>query len=460
MFTQPILFNEFLIHSELIDDVYKAMLNPDMSVVVLTLLDIVKKIDALPNTIIKEAKSESKSTAFRNEGNRAYVRSKYQTALICYNKALSYAPKDSRALKLAYSNRSALLHKVKAFKACLIDISTCFSLGCPLDIVEKLRVRKEDARNNVFAEKLAENSIRNLFSEGYFLLNERRNPQIPCASMDVGVIIENEVPKIVSTTDIKVGAVIAVETAFVSQSDGLSSRFSCYYCHKMHLNLEPCEGCCVAMFCDAICREKCTREYHSIECQIMEALDEATSNTWIRVSVKALLKMKQMSSSWTEFIAASRNMGLSRIKISSINEIYDLNYKFSLLNVQDKRHFLHGPMYNSSIQCACIVHYLDKVSGFYPKLPEERNDARCAVARMLMFLSLYAINSQMIQSTTVKERDITEQYETPNFGLFSFLGKLRSSCNGNVLVVGLNNKIGLVAQQPINRGSELIVCYV
>ncbi|XP_026318429.1 uncharacterized protein LOC113229138 [Hyposmocoma kahamanoa] len=215
MMKKAMLFNDFLLHNGLIDDVYKSMSNPDLSVIVMKMFDILHLINSLPVVITKENKSESKSTEFRNEGNRAYARNKLQSALICYNKALLYAPKDSRALKLAYSNRSALLHKVNALSACLNDINTCFSLGCPLDIIEKLRTRKEDANSKVWAETLAECSARSIFCEDYFKLIEPRNPQIPCASMDVGVIIENDVPKIVATTDIKVGTPIALEKAFI-----------------------------------------------------------------------------------------------------------------------------------------------------------------------------------------------------------------------------------------------------
>lgn len=460
MMKKSILFNDFLLHNGLIDDVYKSMSNPDLSVIVMKMFDILHLINSLPVVITKESKSESKSTEFRNEGNRAYARNKLQSALIWYNKALLYAPKDSRALKLAYSNRSALLHKVNALSACLNDINTCFSLGCPLDIIEKLRTRKEDANSKVWAETLAESSARSIFCEDYFKFIEPRNPQIPCASMDVGVIIENDVPKIVATTDIKVGTPIALEKAFVGMNDPANARFACYYCHKMQFNLQPCEGCCYALFCGETCRDKCMLEYHGVECHIIDMLNNHTLGTSLRLSLLAVLKMKQMCGSWSELIAASRNMGLSRARTSSINKIYDSKSKFSLLNIKDERHFLHGPMYNTSINCAFIVYYLESVPGFYPQLPEERDEAKCAIGRLLLFLSLYTTTSLVVPSVTVKKREKTEFYNIPNFGWFSFLGKLNSSCDANVLVVGLNNAVGLVAQQPIKRGTELSVSYV
>lgn len=459
MMPTPILFNDYLKQCGLnIDDVYKALSNPDMSVIVMMVLDVLRKTNNLPDVISNESKCEIKSTAFRNEGNRAYASSKYQSALICYNQALLFAPQGSRPLKLAYSNRSALLFKVQAYNACLNDIDTCFSLSCPPDIIAKLTTRKQEARNNEWAEKLAKHTSRTVFTEQFFLLNERRNPQIPCASMDIGVIVENHVPKIVATTDIKVGAVIALETAFVSTSDPLNARFSCYYCHKMQLNLQPCEGCCYALFCDEICRENCMTEYHNIECQIISVFDNLITGTWVRMAFKALLKMKQMSS-WPELIAESHKMGMSRIKTSSINEIYDSNSKFSLLNIEDDRHFLHGPMYNHSMKCAFLVYYLERVSGFYPQLPEEREEAKRAVGRLLMFLSLHTTNHLMVPSTTVKAQDNSEFQDIPNWGWFSFLGKLKSSCYANVLIAGLNKTIALVSQQPIKRGTELTVTY-
>lgn len=458
---KSIHFNEFLTSNGLIiDDIYNAMLNPDLSVVVMKILEILQENNSLPPIIPKECKTENKSTAFRNEGKRAYARSMHQTALTCYNKALLFAPKGSRALKLAYGSRSALLYNLKAYKACVNDINTCLSLGCPPDVVNTLKSRKEDANNSIRLENLSKNSVKTVFSEEYFQLNKPGNPQIPCASMDVGVVIENDVPKIVATNDIKVGTVVAVETAFMSKNDPSTALFSCYHCHKLHLNLKPCEGCCYALFCDETCREVSLREYHSIECQIIDALESLTASTWLRMSLNTLLKMKQMCKSWPKLIAASQNMGLSKIKSSSINEIYDSNSMFSLLSIKEDKHFLYGLMYNTSVNCAFIIYYLEKVSGFYPQLPRERNEAKHAVARMLMFLSLYTTNTLVFPSTTLKTQGKLEYSNMPNFGWFSFLGKLKSACYPNVLVVGLNKKIGLVAQQPIKQGTELTVSFM
>lgn len=457
---KPIHFNDFLLHNGLIDGVYSTMTDPDLSVVVMKMLDILHFTNSLPAVITKEAKSENKSTEYRNEGNRAYARSKYQSALICYNKALLYAPKDSRAMKLAYSNRSALLHKVKAYNACLNDIDTCFSLGCPLDIIEKLRTRKELAISRVWAENLAMSANKTTFVEEFFELNEQRNPQIPCASMKVGVIVENDVPKIVATTDIKIGTVIALERAFVNINDPSNARFSCYYCSKMHLNLIPCDGCCYVLFCGVTCREKCMTEYHGVECHIIGMLNNLTPGTWLKLALIAVLKMKQMCESWPELIEASHNMGMSRIKTSSINEIYDSNNKFALLSMTDKRHFLHGVIYNISTNCAFIVYYLEKVLGFYPQQPEERNEAKRAVARLLMFMSLHTTTCLVVPSALVKTQEKTDFYDEPNFGWFSFIGKLKHSCDANVLVVAINNNAGLVAQKAIKRGTELSVSYV
>ncbi|XP_049876339.1 SET and MYND domain-containing protein 4-like isoform X1 [Pectinophora gossypiella] len=459
MFTRPVQFHEFLTHHGFIDDIYKAMNKSDLAEPVMTVLNILTKTNSLP-PLLKEPKSESKSTAFRNEGNQAYGSKKYQRALICYNKALLYAPKNSRAMKLAYSNRSALLLKVKSFSACLSDIETCFSMGCPLEIIEKLRKRKDEARSYLWVERLAKDARSTVFTKEYFKCNMKRNPQIPCATTNVGIILEDQVPKVVATTDIKVGVVLAVETAFVSQNDPQNAVFSCYYCHKMSLNLKPCDGCNIALFCNENCRENCMREYHSIECQIIEVLDALYSGSMLRMAVKAVLKMKNMSKSWSDFIAASHTTGMNRLKTSSINEIYDSNYKYSLLNIKDERHFLHGPLYNACFNCASIVHYLEKVSCFLPQPADERKSALQALARMLMFLTLYSTHTQVIMVVAVNEVEKTEFHDIANYGWFSFIGKLRNSCNPNVLAVGLNKKTALLAIAPIKRGTELTISYV
>lgn len=111
------------------------------------------------------------------------------------------------------------------------------------------------------------------------------------------------------------------------------------------------------------------------------------------------------------------------------------------------------PMYLVCVKIAFVIYYLEEVPGFYPQLPEEKNNA--AVARMLMFLFLYTTNNLVFLSSTVKELDWTEFYKISNIASrFSFAGKLKISCDPNI--VGLNKKIG-VAQQWIKRGTEFPV---
>lgn len=435
------------------DKIYESLQQDDYSEVVLAALAVLTKTGQMPK-IGRETKCEIKSTLFRKKGNDEYQYRNYRTTLMYYNRAILFAPENSKALMLGYSNRSAVLYLIKAYKACLNDIDICFNMGCTdQSLANKLAQRRRECHRNILRD-----DKRLVTDRTFFKFDVKRNPQIPCTSLDVSVVKKTDKLKTVAARDIKVGTVIAQETAYVCELDLTHKHTACYYCHKFDLNLIPCDRCCEVMFCSVTCKVRCNKEFHDIECQIMHCI-KFQGGLSRRMRIKAAIKMRQKCSSWKEFTEASKNIGFKRIERSSVNEIYDVKNKFSLLCLDTDLHFLYGVLFNISVSTAMVIYYLLEVPSFFPEKQEERDEAIQALARVMVNLSLFCRKVEIINHTMDPDSGIVG-HAMPNYGWFSFTGKLKHCCDANLLVLGLNNQVSLIAIKPINKGDELTISFM
>ncbi|KPJ17819.1 SET and MYND domain-containing protein 4 [Papilio machaon] len=458
MFIMPSTHQQYLRDRGLTTEIYAAMDSDDYADVVMAAFQALEKSGGFPR-IPRVYKCETKSNEYRDVGNLAFKMGNYNEALESYNRALMYAPNNSRAIKLAYSNRSAVFLNRKQFHACKVDIEHCFQLGCPSDIIEKLKKRMASVKLLSDIEAQAMLELKGKFAD-IFKLGTERNPQIPCVSANVEVVKKDSSVKIVAAKDIKVGTLLALEPSFVSCNNEENVAFSCHYCHKMSLNLIPCDRCCFVMFCDEKCKKLCFKDFHSIECQIMELIEIHICSPMAKLMVKGVIKIVQLCESWEEIKTISHCTGSKRISTASVQEMFDGGNKLSVLCYNDDKLFVHGSMYVASFFCATIIYYLEKVPDFFPRLLGERKTARETLGRLLMYFALYAEPTQVVLTVSNRISSITYSHPHINHGWYPFVGKLRQSCTPNVIVSNLNKTAALIASQPIEKGTELTVSYM
>ncbi|XP_026318426.1 SET and MYND domain-containing protein 4-like [Hyposmocoma kahamanoa] len=437
---------------------YELLRQDDYSKIVIAALDALTKTKVFVE-LVKVTKNDQRSTEFRIKGNEAYLNSNYRDAFRWYNNAILCATENSRALKLGYSNRSALLYTIKAYKACINDIDTCFNIG-PSDhlLAERLTQRKNNCQRRQWIADFQVLMERDTFGGTFFNFNVERNPQIPCASLDVDIVKETDKLKAVAVRNIGVGILVALEKAYACQLDEENQYMACEYCHKFYFNLIPCDKCCEVMFCSEICKQRCNREFHNDECQIMHFMNGIGSGC--RLAVRATIKMRNMCSSWSEFIEASKNIGAKRMKESSVNEIYDVNNKLSMLCFDNELHFRYGRLCNASFMTAMAIHFLLRLPSFFPEKQVERVEAIQAFAQVMVNLGVHYTKINIQNTTKYFNTEKVTREMVCNIGWFSFTGKLKHSCDANLLVLGLNNKIALIAIRPIKKGDELTISYV
>ncbi|VVC88627.1 unnamed protein product [Leptidea sinapis] len=435
--------------------VYNALESDDLADIVMTALEILNLQTKCANKFIPQEeismyKSEISSTIYREQGNNHFNNKEYKAALELYNKALMFAPVNSRAMALAYSNRSAILFKVNLFELCISDIEKSLAAECPSHIITKLQNRREAAEKNVGLYIYQYDDVIKNYAQNYF--DVKQHQQIPYANIDVR-LLDGEV-KVTARSSIHSGKVITYEEPYMMTSITDNRLVLCHYCYKFVPNLIPCQNCCDVLYCSEDCKDLSFKEYHEIECKIMNFIELTEYEGVIHSLIfRTALKMKY-GSSWNDFIKASKLMGSERIKSSNI-ETLNFTNKFSILCASENKPFIYGKKFNTSFVFAKLIQHLDKSRLFFPQSGKQK--AMRAFARIMMHLYLYASVRKLYPYSFDAFLKLHLLVRVPSFGIYTFASKLNYSCKPNCLLISLNRKTYYIAIRNIKPGDELIV---
>lgn len=164
----------------------------------------------MASTTCQITKSCELSDALRKEGNDMYSKRKFIDALVKYNASLCYSPAGSN-LGHAYANRSAVCFEIKRYQECLENIKLARSNNYPKENFNTLKLREEKCREIIRKQK-EKNDKWKFFKLSY--KPNKFNPQIA----EILELRNNEKfgRYIVTSSDIEVGRILAVEEPFCS----------------------------------------------------------------------------------------------------------------------------------------------------------------------------------------------------------------------------------------------------
>lgn len=196
-------------------------------------------------------KSDKISNLLRQEGNDLYKKREFFSALLKYNQSLSYAESESENLGLAYANRSAVYFEIKLYDQCLKNIHLAEKNFYPKESLEVLNLRR------LKCVELGKNETKN-YSQNVFKLSLPANKKLPfianCLKLENN---EKYGRHIITTVDLSVGHIIAIDKSFcsvpISESQFIKvSEMNIYQrcnnCLKSNqMNLIPCQNCCHGM---------------------------------------------------------------------------------------------------------------------------------------------------------------------------------------------------------------------
>lgn len=196
-------------------------------------------------------KSNKTSNLLRQEGNEFYKKREFFQALLKYNQSLCYAESKSENIGIAFANRSAVYFEMKFYDQCQINIDLAEKNFYPrenLDILNQRRLKcLESSRNEI------KNSSQNVFK-----LSLPANKKLPFMASCLKIKTNEKYGRhIITTSDLNVGDIIAIDKSFcsvpISESQfikvsELNIYQRCNNCLRSnHLNLIPCQRCCHGM---------------------------------------------------------------------------------------------------------------------------------------------------------------------------------------------------------------------
>lgn len=423
-----------------------------------TAYDVLKKISTfLPMVKRDKPKNTDTSEMYRYIGNDVFESKAYETAFQLYNLAVIHAPLGSRELIAAYSNRSAVLCKIKKYSAALIDIEKCLSLDCSQELKNKLKKRKEECVSNMWQEDVAHNNELGELNDAkasveFFKVSGKRNPKYPFAKNAVNIVLKDGKETIVAQSDIKLGEIIVIETAFVSGTLETNKLVLCYNCNKASYNMIPCKTCAHVVYCDEACRDQCWKEFHNIECPMMEIY--TCLPFWSRVWMKFVFKTWNMNKDLKKFAEIS----------NKIDTLIQGKAEPSKLEMDKVETFLHPPaqdcvrrygyLYNAALYASLIIHGLKSIP--VTCFGNEKREAVIKhMIKQFMYHSMHTPPNSISGGTLeMNDEDVTCD-SCESVGYFPFISRCRHDCNANTLSVGLGNKMALIATLPIKAGTEV-----
>ena len=184
-------------------------------------------------------KSNTVAESLRNTCNEHRDRGEFYQAYRVCNQSICFAVPDSKALAVAYANRSKLYFKYGHHVECLKSIKLARENGYPAENLHKLEAREDKCK------KLFVTGNENFEIWRFFKLSHPANEKIPFIVNCLELREDEKYGRhIVTTQDLKTGDFIAIEEPFCKIGKADFSYSRCSNClTSNNLNLIPCTGC-------------------------------------------------------------------------------------------------------------------------------------------------------------------------------------------------------------------------
>jgi tetratricopeptide (TPR) repeat protein len=376
-----------------------------------------------------DEKTDAAAVEHRKKGNIFYHSDDYRNALDCYTASIMTA-KSVEVLALAYGNRSAALLKLNLYRECLTDIERALQNGYPDDLKPKLIARRQYCEVQQVEPK-------KYYQPPPKISESERNPLIQSAKNCVKIVKNVEWGRhVVATRDIKIGEVLAVESAYASVTSEDTS-VHCHECLDLCYNPIPCDKCTQTLYCNATCKDKAF-SYHQYECLILFALSSKFVRFAKRLALKTVLVARnEWKNCDTDSDRSEEEYHSDRFK--------EISHFLTHTHLRSKHDLL------SQTIVACQFYYLLKNHTSF--LNGDINEDR--LKEVLLIMVLICMSHAIViceQSSDLKIGQIGE-------GIFSFCDLFNHSCCPNVMGYNHGTTIVLRANNAIKKGEQCFLSY-
>ncbi|XP_070496813.1 SET and MYND domain-containing protein 4-like [Chironomus tepperi] len=402
-------------------------------------------------------KSNQTSNILRQEGNDFYKKREFFLALLKYNQSLCYAESESENLGLAYANRSAVYFEMKLHDQCLKNIDLAEKNSYPKLNFEILNQRRAKCT------ELTTKKSQNVFKLS--LPASRKLPFIAnCLKIENN---EKYGRHIITTADLSVGDIIAIDRSFcsipISESQfvkvsELNIYQRCNNCLKSNqLNLIPCKSCCCAMFCSQECYEFAMKYFHQYECPVItDILKSGSVNMSLRIFFISLSLFGGNIKSLQRFYEETKK---------NMKNVFDFDHS-TLINAEDvlimklkclislsKSSKKYQMMYQKS-----ILSSLSSLNSIYTENIDFIHDyieALCQISDH----NFHGIFSSNLGNKTFDNSNLKSLQEPIGSGSFLFTSLINHSCTPNILRICVDGEMCLIVCRKIEKGSQIYDCY-
>lgn len=412
-----------------------------------------------------EGKNNSLSEQFRQEGN-AYFAEKtmdsYISALRLYNQAICNGVYHTEALGLAFSNRSAVYFEMKLYKECVENIEWALEQKrFPIHLHKKLIERHKIATAAIAEGEMAANVLGPIVP----VLTLPAHPIVPFLASTLE-LRENEQygRHIVTTEDLKVGDVIAIDIPFCNVvGDEMQYERCDNCCLEANRNLIPCHKCTRVMYCSVKCRDKAFRRFHRMECTGMKYIQIRFPSAQARLALRTIFCMLNHFESLEAVTQFTNNI--------NVNEtIFDMDYRAGPVETRER----YVPVYtmqvaepDPSIQekmlelegtLAMIITHCNP----YQQAPDVEN-----LGNLIMLLRhhYYAIDRNYCVvpdagKSVELHRAGSGRFETDDcMGVYLFRNLINHACVPNVTTTKWGNRLVFTVIKPIKANEQITDCY-
>lgn len=380
-------------------------------------------------------KNNAMAEKYRQIGNERFEKKQFFDAMECYNESLCFAKIGSKAVGLAYANRSTCFLKMKMFKKCLADIELAMLNQYPAENWQKLENRKMNCLKLMEIEDDRSDS-----NEAE--LDFEPNAQFSCLA-NVLTIQNNDAfgHRIVATADIDVDKKVMAEQCYLGVTK-YDHYKSCNICLKENKNFIPCQRCTSALFCSD-CEDN--MDLHGIECNM---------NFGCPADFKFMDVVRSISLAKNAFTNADELIAFVEDLLKS-----DTIHPLHLVDPQSKyRAFFQmcpdWRTYQLCLQQAYLFYQLlieqNEIKTFF-RTNAHRRFLMHLVQHHISMILRGAFNKRIIPIGGV---NITDTY-------VNIVAKhIRHSCIPNVCHVFENGFIKCIVIRPIKKGEQLFISYI
>lgn len=246
-------------------------------------------------------KSNTKAETFRSLGNKFYCRGNFKESIKWYTMSLHFAIHNGAEYGKALANRSAASFALEQYDECLKDIGACFASEYPVELQQKVLLRKlqayyhldmDDEFNKQVLDMEDEFKDTEIFQQ---CINNYKNKdrtgegkKSPAKLDPENLLLMNETfafatdlvelrynsekgRHVIAAKDIEPNSILFKEEAFVAaqifKSREELEHEVCYNClkHIPYFSL-PCPSCTYCLYCSENCKTTSWSSSHRFEC--------------------------------------------------------------------------------------------------------------------------------------------------------------------------------------------------